>query len=259
MVPDRGCTDRTRGLTPVSEAAYHHRVSEGSEWRWDESLYAGSAAHYPVGRIAYPRQLAGALRAELGLDGGGRLLDVGCGPGPLALVLAGEFAEVVGVDADAGMVAEAARQAAFRGVDNARWVHLRAEQLPAGLGTFRLVSFAQSFHWMQREQVAAAVRWMLDPGGAVVVVHASTHRGLADAGGAHLPHPQPPWDAVDDLVVRYLGEARRPAQSHRRHPGNERMQEASEQAVMTAAGFGPVTHLTAPRGDVIDPSPRPDT
>jgi len=224
-------------------------VSERPERRWVESLYAGSAAHYPIGRVAYPPGVADALRRELGLDGHGRLLDVGCGPGPLALVLAADFEQVVGVDADASMLAEAARQAAIRGVGNVQWVHLQAEHLPAGLGEFRLVGFAQSFHWMQRDRVAATARSMLEPGGAVVVVHASTHRGLSEAGGAGLPHPQPPWDAIDELVVQYLGEGRRPSESHRRHPGHERQQEASEQAVMSGAGFGAAMRLTVPHAD----------
>ena len=52
-----------------------------SGWEWDESLYAGSAAYYARGRMAYPSQLRDALRDALGLDGTGRLLDVGWGPG----------------------------------------------------------------------------------------------------------------------------------------------------------------------------------
>src|SRR5207245_3858899 len=73
----------------------------------DEMLYAGCAQYYARGRFPYPRELAEALRDELALDGTGGLLDVGCGPGSLALLLAPLFDEVVGVDADAGMVAEA--------------------------------------------------------------------------------------------------------------------------------------------------------
>lgn len=56
-------------------------VVHPSAWQWDESLYAGSAAHYGVGRMPYSPSLADAIRRELGLDGTGRLLDVGCGPG----------------------------------------------------------------------------------------------------------------------------------------------------------------------------------
>ena len=36
---------------------------------------------------------------------------------------------------------------------NARWVEGRAEDLPAGLGTFGVVTFAASFHWMDQPPV----------------------------------------------------------------------------------------------------------
>lgn len=78
---------------------------------WDASLYAGSADYYTVGRVAYPAAVADALSAALELDGSGRLLDVGCGPGSLTLLLAPYFAAAIGVDADADMLTEAVRLA----------------------------------------------------------------------------------------------------------------------------------------------------
>lgn len=169
----------------------------------NEALYAGSARYYATGRLPYPAEIASVLRAGLGLDGRGRLLDVGCGPGTLTRLLAPLFEGAVGIDADAGMVAEARRS----GVDGVRWRHLRAEELPAGLGTFRMATFAQSFHWMDRPLVARRVRGMLEPGGAWVHVDAITHLGAA--GTDPLPHPEPPRDAIDALVRRYLGPVRR--------------------------------------------------
>jgi cyclopropane fatty-acyl-phospholipid synthase-like methyltransferase len=41
------------------------------------------------------------LTQEAGLDGNGRLLDVGCGPGVLTVRLAHLFRQVVGLDPDA--------------------------------------------------------------------------------------------------------------------------------------------------------------
>jgi len=163
------------------------------------NLYAGSAGHYPVGRMPYPPAIADAL----GLDGSERLLDVGCGPGSLTLVLAPRVREAVGIDADAGMLAEAPRQAAD--AKNVTWRQLRAEELPAGLGRFDLVTFAQSFHWMDHARVAAAVRTMLAPGGRCVLVGATTHRG--DESDDPLPHPRPPYDAIMTLVESFVGPA----------------------------------------------------
>ena len=130
-------------------------------WEWDPSLYAGSAAYYVQGRVSYPQELVEALAAELALDGNGRLLDVGCGPGSLALLLAPWFEQATGLDADAAMLAEAARQAEAGGITNVDWVNLRAEDLPPGLGPFRAVTLAQSFHWMDRALVAGLLHGVL--------------------------------------------------------------------------------------------------
>jgi protein-L-isoaspartate O-methyltransferase len=51
-------------------------------WSWDETLFAGSARYYQRGRIPYAPTLVDAMTRALSLDGRGRLLDVGCGPGP---------------------------------------------------------------------------------------------------------------------------------------------------------------------------------
>jgi SAM-dependent methyltransferase len=178
-----------------------------AEWTWDPTLYAGSAQFYAVGRVAYPECLATGLTDELGLDGTGRLLDVGCGPGSLTLLLSDRFAEVVGIDADPDMISEGRERARRAGVSNARWATMRGEDLPAALGLFRVVSFAQSLHWMQRDLVARAAHSMLAPDGAVVHVHATTHQGVDD--DADLPHPRPPRVGINALVRRYLGPQRR--------------------------------------------------
>jgi SAM-dependent methyltransferase len=201
---------------------------------WDPTLYAGSAPYYARGRLPYPPEMAVAMRDALSLDGTGRLIDVGCGPGPVALLLAPLFADVVGVDPDAEMIAEAQIAAARLGVSNVHWAQMTAESLPGGLGKFRVATFAQSFHWMERELVASIVRGMLEAGGSWVHVGATTHEGVEAAG--NLPWPSPPRAAIEHLVREYLGPIRR--------AGRTTLPEGTasgEDAVMLAAGFsGPV-------------------
>ncbi|MFF3208581.1 class I SAM-dependent methyltransferase [Streptomyces sp. NPDC002962] len=206
-------------------------------WEWDETLFAGTAAHYRRGRLSYAPGLADVLAEALCLDGRGRLLDVGCGPGILALTLAHLFGEVVGLDPDAGMIAEARREAAATGVaGKARWVRARAEELPAGLGRFTVAAFGQSFHWTDRELVAATTRDMLRPGGALVHVSDLETETLSVDG---LPRPAVPGAAIEELVRHYLGPVRRAGRGvlPQGTPGGEA-------AVLARAGFtGPRRHV----------------
>jgi SAM-dependent methyltransferase len=209
--------------------------------KWHPSLYAGSAGYYAIGRVGYPTALADALASELALDGSGRLLDVGCGPGNFTLLLAPWFEQAIGVDADRDMLAEAKQRAAQVGVGNVQWLQLRAEELPAGLGRYRVVSFAQSFHWMDQLQVARVALGMLEDGGACVHVHATTHQGVDT--DAVLPHPRPPRSAIEELVERYLGPIRRTGSSS---PWANR-----EDEVYRAAGYDGPQRVEVP-GEIVE-------
>jgi SAM-dependent methyltransferase len=209
------------------------------DWTWDETVFEGTAAYYRQGRKPYAPDLAEALAAHLSLDGQGRLLDVGCGPGNVGLVFAHLFARVVGLDPDPGMVAEATRAAAEQGVDNTTWVQMRAEELPASLGTFRVISFGQSFHWMDRPRVATAVRDMLDPNGAVVQVDL-WHTSPPDEQPRYGPHPAVPEAAIDELRRRWLGPHRRAGQGYRD------TSPSGEDEVFQSAGFAPELIVLVP-------------
>jgi len=142
---------------------------------YDPTIYLGSAAHYRHGRPPYSPELEALLTQQTGLDGNGRLLDVGCGPGVLTVRLA----------------------------------HL-AEDLPAAApGPYRLVTFGQSFHWTDEQHVAETVYDMLEPGGALaLIVHTVTGRPRPpDPGVPAIPH-----DEIKALVEKYLGSTRRAGQ-----------------------------------------------
>ena len=213
-------------------------------WQWDETLYLGSAPYYVRGRPPYAPELADTVRRILSLDGRGRLLDVGCGPGVVTLPLAHCFSEAVGLDPDPGMLEEGARRAADAGVGNITWVRARAEDLPAGLGTFRVATFAQSFHWMDRDRVAALVLEMLEPGGALV--HISDFKGdEARECSNKLSHPLPPYEAIRELIRRYLGPVPRAGQGLLRYGSPD-----GEAIVLRNAGFQGSDRVLIPAGGV---------
>jgi SAM-dependent methyltransferase len=206
--------------------------------RYDPSFYAGAAIHYRCGRPAYSPQLEALLAAELGLDGSGRLLDVGCGPGILTVRLAHLFERAVGLDPDPAMIAEGRRAARERDIANITWIRARAEELPgAAPGPYRLVTFGQSFYWTDEVRVAEAVYDMLEPGGALVLV------GHQPEGRAVPPGPGPPripHDEIEEVVRKYLGPTRRAGQS------TAPVQALGLEAALAATRFGPPRVIFAP-------------
>jgi len=194
---------------------------------WDPLLFAGAAQHYTRGRLPYAAGMAEAVRSELDPAPGARLLDVGCGPGTVAIQLAGLFGEVVGVDPDEDMVREARRLVERAGLGNVYLVNAPAEDLPLGLGVFDLVTFASSFHWMRREQVSATVRGMLTPAGQVLHVDTDREPVPLPPGSP----PPPPHDRIRELVTSYLGEGKRAGSAR------DRTAVSGEDTVWRGAGF----------------------
>jgi SAM-dependent methyltransferase len=186
---------------------------------YDPTIYEGSAAHYRVGRPPYSPQLEAVLAEELRLDGAGRLLDSGCGPGILTLRLAHLFEEAVGLDPDPDMLEEGRRAAGRQAVSNVRWVQAVAEDLPeAAPGPFRTATFGQSFHWTDEARVAETVYDLLEPSGALVlVVHTVGGRRVPPSPGP----PPIPHEEIRALVAEYLGPTGRvgqgaaPVRNHR--------------------------------------------
>ena len=64
----------------------------------------GTAGYYDRYRPRYPAGLMRRLVDEAGVTGGGRLLDLACGTGQVALGLSSYFEEVWAVDQEADMV-----------------------------------------------------------------------------------------------------------------------------------------------------------
>ncbi|MCA1823060.1 MAG: class I SAM-dependent methyltransferase [Mycobacteriales bacterium] len=217
-----------------------------NSWAWDPTLFAGTAKYYVKGRITYAPQTAERLAAVLELNGSGRLLDVGTGPGDVALALAPYFDEVIGVDPDPEMLAQARSRARALGANNVQWLELRSEDLSPDLGSFRVAAFGQSFHWMDRELVAGVVYELLEPGGYFVHLNAQDGDAPADVepGGRRVP-----FDDIAALVRRYLGPVRRAGQG--RLPQGTPDDEA---AVLAAAGFAGETEIALPGGELMQRS-----
>jgi SAM-dependent methyltransferase len=166
------------------------------------------------------------------------LLDVGCGPGVLAVRLARLFEACVGLDPDPAMIAEGGRAAQDQGIANITWVQARAEELPAvAPGPFRLVTFGQSFYWTEEVRVADAVYDMVEPGGALALVgHHAEGRAVPPSPGP----PRIPHDEIGEVVRKYLGPARRAGQ------GTAPVQPLSVEDALASTRFGAPQVIFAP-------------
>lgn len=127
--------------------------------------FVGTADHYVRYRVPYPVAMMEHLLRAAGTSGQGRLLDLACGPGRLALALRGSFEEVWAVDVEPEMIEAGRKLAALRGAGNILWLLGRGEDLEAPAATFDLIVVGEAFHRLDQEKAAAdSLRW-LKPGG----------------------------------------------------------------------------------------------
>lgn len=126
--------------------------------------------------------LAESVAADLDVGPGMSVLDLGAGPGQLAVELERRQPEVraVGLDPDPRMLRHAA-QAGPR----ARWVSGMAQELPFPDGSFDRVAATLLLHHLTRPQKLRALgeaARVLRPGGELVVTDWSKPQGIAKAG-----------------------------------------------------------------------------
>jgi SAM-dependent methyltransferase len=139
------------------------------ELSYRKDLYRGTAPYYDRYRPPYPDALLDDLRWRLPVSGKGRLLDLACGTGQIALPLADDFPEVWAVDQEKEAVAYGRSKAQARGAGNIVWVAAEAEQVDLG-GGFQLITIGNAFHRLDRQLVAARSYSWLVPGGGLALL-----------------------------------------------------------------------------------------
>jgi SAM-dependent methyltransferase len=127
--------------------------------------FAGAASGYARFRPSYPAPLVDWVCAEAGLRPGDRVADVGCGTGILTRLLAERGLDVLGIDPNEDMLAEA--RAAGGPAE-----YRRGEAATTGLedASVALVTVAQAFHWFDADAALAEFRRILTPVGSVAAI-----------------------------------------------------------------------------------------
>jgi SAM-dependent methyltransferase len=164
--------------------------------------FRSAAAYYLKGRPAYSLLLIRRLVHLCGLNETHRVMDLGCGPGPLAVALAPFVGEVVGIDPEPAMLAAAAEHATASGV-RVRFIEGSSNDLGPSLGRFRAATIGRAFHWMDRARTLERLDERIETGGAVAFL------------GDH--HPEVPDNAWRGPLEELLGRYGADDETHPRH------------------------------------------
>ncbi|HTJ62725.1 MAG TPA: class I SAM-dependent methyltransferase [Alphaproteobacteria bacterium] len=130
--------------------------------------FATTVPLYQEFRPPYPSEFFRTVSERLGFTHQHQLIDLGTGPGLLALGFAPYVGRIVGVDPEPAMVA-AARENAARQGKRFTLIEGKAETLPVEIGRFDVVTIGRALHWMEREAVAALFDRLVTPDGVIVV------------------------------------------------------------------------------------------
>ena len=155
--------------------------------------FKSAAKHYLAGRPAYPEKLIETVAGLCDLTSQSRVLDLGCGPGQLALAFAPYVRCVLAVDPEPEMLALCQSQVEKSGHSHVEVRQGSSGELDSSFGQFNLVVIGRAFHWMDRIATLQKLDSMVEPGGAIVLF-----------GDRHPNLPANDWvEIFEEVVERY--------------------------------------------------------
>jgi len=176
---------------------------------YGEELFKGTATYYSRYRPIYPATLIRFLINRFSLNGDGRLLDLGCGTGQLTSRFSDWFEEIVGIDTEQEMINEAKRISVETRVENIEWIVGELDTFKQQVDkTFKLVTIAKAFHWMNREKVLDTLYEIVEHGGGIAIID------------SYSPNQDSlPWQKkVSEVVKQWYGPERRAGRTTYSHP-----------------------------------------
>jgi SAM-dependent methyltransferase len=138
----------------------------------DMGRFASTVEFYARYREPYPPTFFKNIAEQIALSGNESLLDIGCGPGLLAIGFAPFVGRCVGIDPEAAMIAAAMVSAAKAGVDLSL-IHARIEEFSMA-GAFDIVTIGRALHWLDRGTALPVLERITSNFARILICGAST-------------------------------------------------------------------------------------
>jgi SAM-dependent methyltransferase len=119
-------------------------------------------------RQPYPPEFFRSVAEKLRFSKRHALIDLGTGPGLLALGFAPYVGRITGVDPEPAMLA-AAQKAAERVAQEFTLIAGKAEDVPDDIGSFDVVTIGRALHWMDRDAVLERLERLVAPDGVILI------------------------------------------------------------------------------------------
>lgn len=175
-----------------------------------DDVFEGTAKYYAKYRPCYPQALLDEIVKTFKLDGRGKLLDLGCGTGELAIPLAKYFTSVKAIDPDKDMLEQGREKTNKAHITNIMWQKGSSKDLSRLEEQFLLVTMGSSFHWMEQELVLNELYNLIRSDGGVAII-----------GGAkplEFSSTKQKDKIIQEVINKYLGEERRAGKYIYTHP-----------------------------------------
>ncbi len=126
------------------------------------------ALQYDRSRPGYPPELVARACATAGLEGGDRVVEIGCGTGQLTGALVERGLRVTAIEPGANLIALADERC--RGAGDVTFVHAHFEDAPLPAMPVAAVFAAASFHWLDPDVSWSRAASALAPGGTLALL-----------------------------------------------------------------------------------------
>jgi 2-polyprenyl-3-methyl-5-hydroxy-6-metoxy-1,4-benzoquinol methylase len=137
-----------------------------------EKINFGNVAHeYAKYRDQLPEIIFEQFRQRNIVFHGKRVMDLGSGSGIFSRAIAGQGAEVFGIEPEINLINEAKLQDQVHNY-SISYLNSAAEEINLPDHSFDIVTALRAWHWFDRDKVLAEVKRLLKTEGYLIVIHA---------------------------------------------------------------------------------------